>query len=118
MGCGASASSAHSGERSVASSREDAYDGSAAGIGSDVASKKNSLMRQPTYGSQSKFRFNLRTDHKIRDIARFYHELPQTLMWVDHKSSGDNKVLHPTAFHIMATHCTACVLPFVTVGNT
>ncbi len=54
-------------------------------------------MRQPTYGSQSKFRFNLRTDHKIRDIARFYHELPQTLMWVDHKSSGDNKVLHTTA---------------------
>lgn len=54
--------------------------------------KPSALMREPTFGSQSKFRFNLRTDHKIRDIARLYHELKPTLLWVDHNPSVDNKV--------------------------
>ena len=49
-------------------------------------------MRQVSFGTQTEFRFNLRTDHSIRDIARYYHELAPTLLWVDSNPSEDNKV--------------------------
>ena len=50
------------------------------------------MMRQVSFGMQTEFRFNLRTDHSIRDIARYYHELAPTLLWVDSNPSEDNKV--------------------------
>jgi hypothetical protein len=79
--------------------------GGSGGGGGGGGNKPVSVMRQLTFGSQSKFRFNLRTDHKIRDIARHYHELRPTLLWVDHNPNSDNKV-DPI-----------CIFPFDTASN-
>ncbi len=63
------------------------------------------IMRQPSFGSQSNFRFNLRTDHQIIDIARHYHELQPLLLWVDHDPNSDSKV------------APICIFPFDTASN-
>jgi hypothetical protein len=87
MGCGASSSKFNTDDH-----RDGAKKAYSAEISSSSVAKKSQLMRQPTEGSQTKFRFNLRTDHSIRNIARYYHELSPTLLWVDHKPSEENMV--------------------------
>lgn len=51
-------------------------------------------MRAATSGAQSKFRFSLRTDHSLQDMANFHHHLKPTLLWVDFNTSDGNKA-HP-----------------------